>query len=249
MEAAPRTGAARRAARWLLWLASLLVSPVLRAVVVTLAVSRREPVRRGCPRCAAPLRFPSAAFLPTARCPACGELVGPPPFAVELVLAATVALLVWRTPVAELPAYLWWAVLGLVMSFVDVAVQRLPNVLVAACVAGLLLGLALPALIEHRGGDWVRAVLAGAAVLAVFAGSSAAGLMGWGDAKTGFAVGAALGWVSWVAVYAGVFLGFLLGAVFGIVRLALGRARRRDPITFGPFLFAGALLALLVLRL
>src|SRR5207249_2072292 len=104
-----------------------------------------------------------------------------------------------------------------------------------------------PALVEHRGGDWLRALVGGAAVLVVFGGSAAVGLMGWGDAKAGFAVGAALGWVSWVAVYAGVFLGFLLGAVFGIARMILGRAGHRDAITFGPFLFAGALLALLLL--
>jgi leader peptidase (prepilin peptidase)/N-methyltransferase len=239
-----------RVPSWLLWPAGLLVSPVLRAAVTAYAVPRGALAPRDCPACAAPLRYPwlSTAFLPRGRCPACGARIGPAPFAVEAVLAAVVVLLVWRTPAAELPAYLWWAGLGLVMSFVDIAVRRLPNLFVVACAGGLLLGLAPSAVVEHRGGDWLRAALAGAVVLVVFAVAAVAGLMGWGDAKTGFAVGAALGWVSWVGVYAGVFLGFLLAAVFGIARLILGRARRWDAITFGPFLFAGALLALLLLR-
>jgi leader peptidase (prepilin peptidase)/N-methyltransferase len=39
--------------------------------------------------------------------------------------------------------------------------------------------------------------------------------------------------------------GFLLAAIYGIALLASGRASRKQHIAFGPFLLAGAFLAIL----
>ncbi len=43
----------------------------------------------------------------------------------------------------------------------------------------------------------------------------------------------------------GAFLGFLLGAVVGIALMAGGKAGRKTAIPFGPFMLAGALIAVI----
>ena len=42
----------------------------------------------------------------------------------------------------------------------------------------------------------------------------------------------------------GLFLGFLLGAVIGVALIVSKRKSRKDKIPFGPFLAAGAVLAM-----
>jgi leader peptidase (prepilin peptidase)/N-methyltransferase len=69
--------------------------------------------------------------------------------------------------------------------------------------------------------------------------------MGFGDVRLAFVLGLFLGWLGYSHVVLGLFAGFLLGSVAGIV-LVVGRRRsRKDAIPFGPFLAAGALLAVL----
>jgi leader peptidase (prepilin peptidase)/N-methyltransferase len=56
-------------------------------------------------------------------------------------------------------------------------------------------------------------------------------------------IGAYLGWLGWGALGVGAFLGFLLGGVLGAALMAVGRAGRKSKIPFGPFMLAGALIA------
>jgi leader peptidase (prepilin peptidase)/N-methyltransferase len=114
---------------------------------------------------------------------------------------------------------------------------------------GTLAGLLIPALIEHRGGDWVRAVLAALILPVVFALPALLrpGAMGWGDVKAAAAVGAALGWLGWAPVYAGVLLAFLLACGYAVVLLVRRRAGRRTQLALGPFLVAGALVVIVLL--
>ena len=65
--------------------------------------------------------------------------------------------------------------------------------------------------------------------------------MGGGDIKLTAAIGAFLGWK---LLLVGLFLAFVLGAVGGLIYLAIGG--RDKTIPFGPFLAAGALLALVI---
>ena len=65
--------------------------------------------------------------------------------------------------------------------------------------------------------------------------------MGGGDIKLTAAIGAFLGWKM---LLVGLFLAFLLGAAGGLIYLAIGG--RDKTIPFGPFLAAGALLALVI---
>ncbi len=65
--------------------------------------------------------------------------------------------------------------------------------------------------------------------------------MGGGDIKLSAAIGAFLGWEM---LLVGLFLAFVLGAAGGLIYLAVGG--RDKTIPFGPFLAAGALLALVI---
>jgi leader peptidase (prepilin peptidase)/N-methyltransferase len=58
-------------------------------------------------------------------------------------------------------------------------------------------------------------------------------------------VGLFLGWLSYGHVMAGLFFGFLLGALTGIMLVGLRLRKRTDHVPFGPFLAAGAVLAVL----
>jgi leader peptidase (prepilin peptidase)/N-methyltransferase len=228
--------------------AAVLPSGWGRAAIWAYAVPGHQKPPGACPVCDARLTW--AAFGPSARCGSCAARIGAPPYAVEIaMLTAAVVLIAWHRPLLDLPAYLWWAGFGVVLSFVDVRVRRLPNTLTAACAAGLMVGLAVPAFVDARGGAWLRALLAGLAVAGALGALALIrpNAMGWGDAKAGYAVGAALGWISWFAVYAGIFLALLLACGYAVAQLARGRIRRRDALPLGPFLFAGAMLAVLLL--
>ena len=70
--------------------------------------------------------------------------------------------------------------------------------------------------------------------------------MGRGDADVAFAIVACLGPFGGVVA---ILMGFWVGALYGILVLALRRASWRTEIPFAPFLFAGALIALMASEL
>jgi leader peptidase (prepilin peptidase)/N-methyltransferase len=55
-----------------------------------------------------------------------------------------------------------------------------------------------------------------------------------------------LAWAGWPVLAAGTLAGFLLAAVYGLGLLALRRTSWRQRIPFGPFMIAGAFLALVI---
>ncbi|MEV4212583.1 A24 family peptidase [Micromonospora sp. NPDC049662] len=231
----------RGPASW--WLAAA-ITPPLRAAVAFFAVPTGNPWRRSCDHCAHPLTYPwrSTAFLPSARCPSCRQRVGAPAGSVELATVATgIVVALSHRAGWELAAYVWFAVVGVVLASVDALVRRLPNVLTGLAAGGLVAAFGVVALIEDRGADWTRGLLAGTLVTGVFGLVAVLRprMMGWGDVKLAFSAGLVTGWVSWVAVYASVWLAFLLAAVWALAR----RRRRGDQVVLGPGLVAGALLA------
>lgn len=148
---------------------------------------------------------------------------------------------------AELPAFLYGAAAGIVLAAIDLTHHRLPNALTlpSYLVGAVLLGVA--ALARAEAGPLLRA-LAGLAVLYVLyyllmliypAG------MGFGDVKLAGVLGLYLGWLGWAEVIVGGFLGFLVGAVSGLVLIAARRADRKSALPFGPAMLLGALVAVL----
>ncbi len=69
------------------------------------------------------------------------------------------------------------------------------------------------------------------------------GGMGFGDVKLAGLLGLFLGWLSWGSVVVATFGAFLLGGIVGVALIAARRAGRKSAIPFGPFMVAGAFVA------
>jgi len=237
------------------FLAALAITPLLRSLIIQHAVESDEPWRTACPHCAAPvglLRAPSLRpFLPAARCGACGERVGPPPYSVEIVTLVVAGLLAVSVPLAELPAYAWWAGCAVALGFIDAAVHRLPDRLTLPSAAGFLLLIAPVALLNDRTDDLLRSGASGIGLAIVFACIAviSRSWLGFGDVKYGLAIGAVTGWFGWFAVLIALFLASFLAALYGIALIVARRATLKSHIPQGPFLAAGALLVVLMVGL
>jgi leader peptidase (prepilin peptidase) / N-methyltransferase len=201
--------------------AGLAIGWCLRAVVVRLAVPAGEPART----------------------------CSPPPLVIEVSTAVVLGVLAARVhPVAVLAAACWLAVCAVPLAWIDAAVQRLPDVLTAAAYAGTI-GLLL--LAAAAGGHWhsmLRAVIGGLALAAAYFALAiiSRSAIGLGDAKLAASLGTMLAWAGWPVLVAGTLAGFLLAAVYGLALLALRRTSWRQRIPFGPFMIAGAFLALVI---
>ena len=141
-----------------------------------------------------------------------------------------------------LPAYLVFGAVLVVLSGIDLDTMTLPRrVVYAGGVAGAaLLTVASIAADEPRRLEW--AVIGAAAALAFFFAVHLVSprSMGFGDVRLAGLIGLHLGWLGLAQVPIGLFLGFLLGAVIGVVAILGGRAAWGRRIPFGPFLAVGA---------
>jgi leader peptidase (prepilin peptidase)/N-methyltransferase len=147
-----------------------------------------------------------------------------------------------------LPAYLVLAAALVVLSAIDLEHYLLPNRIVYPLAGAMVVLLGVAAFGDDEPGAFVRGLAAGAVAFAVFFVLHLVSprSMGFGDVKLAFVLGLSLGWLGWNEVLLGLFLGFLYGAVVGLVLLALRRRERNEALPFGPFLAAGALTAILV---
>jgi leader peptidase (prepilin peptidase) / N-methyltransferase len=225
--------------------------------VVIWRVPRDESVVRPgshCPNCGHPVRpyddIPVVSWLVLrGRCRDCGNAISIRYPLVELLTALLFGLTGWHFGLSwELPAYLYLVAIGVALALIDLDVHRLPNAIVLPSY-GVVPALLLVASIGN--GDWnalVRAAVGGAALYAVYfllrLGYPAG--MGFGDVKLAGLLGLYLGWLGWGQLAVGAFLGFLLGGVVGGGLMVANRATRKSKIPFGPFMIAGAYLAVLV---
>jgi leader peptidase (prepilin peptidase)/N-methyltransferase len=183
-----------------------------------------EPGGPACPSCGdVRLLLP-----PTGRCRRCRVRRGAPAGSVEFASAVVLA---------TLGRPLW--LLGLVgvgLAFVDARVHRLPNALTIA-----FFGLALQAI---AGTGRLGVALVGAATAAaLYLALAVTGGFGMGDAKLAAGLGLLLGALGGQAVLVGLGAGFALSGLVAVARLATRRARRTSQLPHGPFMLAGALLA------
>jgi leader peptidase (prepilin peptidase)/N-methyltransferase len=161
------------------------------------------------------------------------------------VLFAVLTLAIGFEP--DLPAFLYLGAIGVALAMIDIDVKRLPNAIVLPSypVAAALLTVA--AAVDGRWDDLLRAGL-GMVVLYAFYFLLAlvypAG-MGFGDVKLAGILGLYLGWLGWAELVTGGFLGFLFGGVVGGGLVLVRRAGRKSMLPFGPFMLAGALVAIL----
>lgn len=233
--------------------------------VVAWRVPRGESVvspPSACPACGHRIRswdnIPVVSWLVLrGRCRDCGAAISPRYLVVELVTGvAFAAVTFWAGASWALPALLFLAALTVVLTVIDLDVHRLPDAIVLPAIPMTFALLALASWNPGGVADWgaLLRALVGAAALGLFytvlvvvsAIVYSGGGMGWGDAKLGVILGAYLAWVGWGALVVGAFGAFLVGGVFSIVLMAVGRAGRRSKIPFGPWMLAGAWIGLVV---
>ena len=230
-----------------------------------------RPLRAGCRNCLdAPTSNPRLPVLPWAvrslrsgragrarrsgrtgrgpHCRVCDEQVSIRYVVVELACAALFAAAAIRLGVdAALPAYLVFFACLLVVSVIDLEYSIIPNRIVYPTIFASVPLLALAALIDgdlgRLGTALVGAAISFGVLLVVHLISPDS--MGFGDVRLSFILGLFLGWLGLSHVVAGLFLGFALGAVVGVGLMLTKRRGRKDSVPFGPFLAAGAALAVL----
>jgi leader peptidase (prepilin peptidase) / N-methyltransferase len=223
--------------------AGLLAGVAVRALVFRLSVPAGTPNRTACARCDEQLRPWSAL-----RCAHCGRALGVPAV-YELATAAVLALLLGRfggAPVA--PALGFLGALGVALAAIDVGVQRLPDRLTLPAYPVMIVLLAGAALAGHDLAALVHALLGGLVMAAgyLLLGLARPGQLGGGDIKLAGLAGLVLGWLGWYTLLLGAALGFVLAAVASLALLAARRVTLRSAISFGPYLLAGALVAILL---
>lgn len=185
------------------------------------------------------------------RCADCGAPISIRYPLVELLsglLFLAVALRIHQLDrLPALPAYFYFVGVGIALAFIDIDLHRLPNVLVLPSYPVVAVLLAGAAAWQHDWSSLLRAVEGGAALYAfyfilVFAYPAG---MGFGDVKLAGVLGALMAYLSWPTLLIGAFGGFLLAGVAGVIVLASGRGTRKSALPFGPFMIAGAMIAIL----
>lgn len=200
-------------------------------------------LRGRCRTCREPisLRYPlvelgtavSFALVAAAFAPAC--------FAASSSAGAVSAVLV-------MVAFLYLAAITIALALIDLDVHKLPNVIVipAYGVSAALLGAA--SILSGTYGPLLASgiAMAGLFLLYLVMALVYPGGMGLGDVKLAGVLGIYLGWAGWGAVAVGAFSAFLLAGIFSVVLLATKRAGRKSGIPFGPWMFVGAWLGIVV---
>lgn len=192
-----------------------------------------------CPGCGR--RLGAAELLPVvsylwqrAKCRQCGSVISRRYPLVELSTGILFAVLLSRFGWPEMIFQAIFYSILLVIFFVDLDHQIIPNRLVL-----LLLGLAAvagPAGTELPWRDALLGALLGGGLFFLLAVVSRGG-MGGGDIKLVFVLGL---WFGWAQLLLLMFLAFFAGGAVGGALLLLGKKGRKDGIPFGPFLVLAA---------
>lgn len=142
---------------------------------------------------------------------------------------------------------LFLAPVGVALAVVDWRTRLLPTKVIAP---SYLVVAVLVALAAWQVGDWdplVRALwgwlVAGGTFFVLWFLYPKG--MGYGDVRLSGVLGLALGYLGWAELLTGVYAGFLLGGVGGLLLSTL-RIVDRKAYPFGPFMLAGALLGVLL---
>jgi len=222
-----------------------------------LSVPAEEPDRDACISCARPLPAGIRGWLGLpARCAGCGVRLGPPAWLTALmagvasgILAAALDAMATPGGRAVLALYVPLAVLGVLLTFIDIACKRLPHRLV---VPAIWISAVLFAVIAAGTGEWGAMLRAGLGALVL--GAIFLGLylipgqgLGYGDVKLAVLLGLYLGWLGWTAVALGALLPWLVNGPVVLALLVARRVDRRTSLPFGPAMLAGSLLAILSL--
>jgi leader peptidase (prepilin peptidase) / N-methyltransferase len=226
--------------------------------VVIWRVPRDESVVRpgsACPGCGTAIRpadnLPVLSWLllrGRARC--CRIRISPRYPLVELTTGVAFAgvtgwLLAGSLSRWALPAFLYLAAISIALVLIDLDLHRLPNRIVLPSYPVLAALLLLPSVLDRDWRSVLHAAIGAAALWAFYFLLMMINPngMGYGDVKLAGLLGMFLGWLGWSQLVVGAAAGFLLGGVLSVLLLAFRRVGRKSMIPFGPFMLAGAWLA------
>lgn len=239
------------------WVTAIVASGGLvagdRLEVVVERIGARQPLSPpwwACPQCGrpGPGLVPFSELAARRRCPHCHERA---PLAERPLVLAAVGATVLGLFAARLgadAALAPFAVFGLslvALSAVDLERLIIPNRIVyptAAVVAPLLV---VASAVDSRFGSLWRAALAAAVAFVAFLVVHLAVPhgMGFGDVRLAALIGGVTGWLGLGHAFVAFFAAFVLGAVVGLVVMAIRRTGRKTRIPFGPFMAAGAVVS------
>jgi leader peptidase (prepilin peptidase)/N-methyltransferase len=169
------------------------------------------------------------------------------PLRVGVVSVALCGLVAWSADGAALAGLVVAALAGLVLAALDQRTHRLPDAVVFPAHGAVAVLLAAASALA---GDPAATVRAGAAAAVTFGVFYLLALvpsgLGYGDAKLAGLLGTTLGWCGWPTLLNGILVGFCLGGAGAVVLLVTRRASWRTRLAYGPFLLAGALVALVL---
>jgi leader peptidase (prepilin peptidase)/N-methyltransferase len=149
---------------------------------------------------------------------------------------------------AGLVAWLLLAVAGAVLGYIDTRTRFLPSAIIWPTYGVVGAALIAGAAVSGEWGSLRRAAIAGVVGFGVFyllwfvfpRG------VGFGDVRLSGLLSMALGWLGWGQLVTGLYGGFFLGAVIGIVLTLAKVFKRRQMFPFGPFMLIGALVGVLM---
>ena len=200
-------------------------------------------LRGKCRSCAVPIsaRYPLVELATSASFALVALGFAPACFAATTSAGSVAAVLV-------MVAFLYLAAITIALALIDLDVHKLPNVIVIPAYGVSAALLAAASLLSGDFGPLIGSGIAMTALFAVYLIMAIVypGGMGLGDVKLAGVLGIYLGWAGWGAVAVGAFSAFLLAGVFSIILIATKRAGRKSGIPFGPWMFAGAWLGIVL---
>ena len=207
----------------------------------------------GCPACGTRVRpadnIPVISWvLLRGRCRSCQAPISPRYPIVEALMSLLFAAIGLRFGISWTGAGEAALAAGLVvLAFIDLDHMLLPRRIVYATLA--LVGVALVAGAVSAS-QWHRLLVAAICAVVPWALFFAINFLqpkalGFGDVRLALLIGFGLGWLGAAYAFLGFILASILGALVGVVMIALGKAGRRTPIPFGTFLAAGAVISAL----
>jgi leader peptidase (prepilin peptidase)/N-methyltransferase len=182
------------------------------------------------------------------RCRYCGTSIPGKLFYVELVTGVIYAFLYWKyglTP--ELGAMIFYAALFTIIFMVDLEKNVILNkVVYPAMVIAVILGvLGIQPELPQWPVEGIASIAMGGGVGFLFffvLAVASRGGMGWGDVKLAGLIGLATGFPM---VLVAIVLGAGLGAIVGVVLMAVRKKVMKSPIPFGPFLSVATMVTLI----
>ncbi|NJP30164.1 prepilin peptidase [Microbispora sp. SCL1-1] len=169
------------------------------------------------------------------------------PYSTQVITAAVFGLLGWRIGLAPLlPAYLYMAAAGVALSVIDLRTRRLPDALTLPSYVVLLALVAVGGIVSRDGALTVGLILGALGAFSLywcFRRMNTA--LGPGDVKASGLVGGILGTIGAHAWVVGIGAGLILAALYAVTMLISRKGSASTLIPYGPFMFAGCLVAVL----